>query len=142
MNLVTGNNAGVQNRRRVVVGIAAVEQRVAHDGQAQIAVYIALPHTFVDGVLQQTTGNMHVLTNLYENNRHAAVLTNRHGILTGNITVFDHLTKNCLAERRLFVLLSVHIRLSDALRQDIICLHAQLAHERGNFFCFDGSHSV
>src|SRR5450756_674181 len=49
--LVPGDDARVDDRRRVVLGVAAGLRRLLGDGLAQVAVAVALAYALVDGVL-------------------------------------------------------------------------------------------
>src|SRR3989442_484128 len=58
---------------RVVAGVHAIERR-ADDRRAEVALLVALPHALVDGVVQTTPGDVHVLAQLDEADDEARVL--------------------------------------------------------------------
>ena len=139
MNLISLNNAGIQNRRGIVIGVDAVE-RIAYDGEAQIALDISLTDTFFYGVFQQTAGDMNVLTDLNKNDCHTGILTDRHTVCGGDITVLDHFAEDFTADRRFFFFLSVNVGLTNIGRQNIVCIHAKITNQFGDVFRFNCTH--
>jgi hypothetical protein len=63
----------VDHRGGVVAGVHPVERR-AHDGGAEVAFPVALPHALVDGLVEAAAGHVHVLPQLHEADHEAGVL--------------------------------------------------------------------
>ena len=75
--------------RRVVPGVLALEQGFGHAGFAQIAVHIAPAHAFVDGVLKAAAHDMHVLSQVGKNHSQTCVLTDGDVLFGGDGRVFQ-----------------------------------------------------
>ena len=86
--------------RRVVPGVLALEQGFGHAGFAQIAVHIAPAHAFVDGVLKAAAHDMHVLSQVGENHSQTCVLADGHFLARGDVRVFQQLVQDVAAHRR------------------------------------------
>ena len=140
-DLIARHDRGIEHAGRVVVRVLAA-QRVAHHGQAQIAVDIAAAHTLGHRILKRAAGEMYVLPDLGEHDRHAGVLADRHVVFARQIAVRDHLAEDLLAERRLLGLLSVHKRLPQVGGQVVVRVDAQLPHQLCHFRYVDCPHLV
>src|SRR6267143_585294 len=121
-----GHDADVDDRRRRVAGVHAVEGR-AHDGGAQVAFLVALAHAPVDGVVQAAARDVYVLAQLDEADHHARVLAVRNLPRAGHLGVLLQNRQHLLAGGRALgaertVERAQHVRLEIPVR-----LHAELA---------------
>ncbi len=104
--LVAGNNFGVDDARRVVLGVDAVEQRLADDRLAQVAFRVALGNARVYCLFQIAADNMQVLPDFQKDNRHAGILAIGTILRTCNFGVLDNLVEDNLPDGRFFRLAS------------------------------------
>src|SRR5262249_43472642 len=74
--VLPGYDVDVDDRRRVVPGVLPVE-RIPDDRRPKVALPVALADTLVDGVAEQTAGDVDVLPELHEADEEARVLTVR-----------------------------------------------------------------
>src|SRR5665647_443965 len=143
-DLVPRHDARVDDRRRVVLGVAARVRRLLGDGLAQVAVAVALAHALGDGVVEVAADEVHVLPHLGEEHGVAGVLADRHAVGGGDVGVLDELAEDLLAGRRLLGLPRRLQRVVDVPRQIVVGRDAHVLHGRGDLAYVevtDSSHS-
>src|SRR5450759_2509349 len=118
--LVAGDDAGVQDGRRVVLGVATGVRGLFGDRLAQVAVAVALPHALVDGVVERAADEVHVLPHLGEDHREARVLADGHAVGGGDVGVLDELAEDLLADRALLGLPGLHEGVVDVFGQIVV----------------------
>ena len=143
LDLIPRHDRGVEHAGRVVVGILAA-QRIAHHGQAQVAVDIAAgARPSVTASSNAPPHKVHLLPHLGEHDRHAGVpdrSARRSAGARSQLAIIS--PKISRPSGRLFGLLSVHERLPQVGGQVIVGVHAQLPHEFCHFRNVDRSHVV
>ena len=80
-------------RRSIVFRIHA-PQRIRHDGLAQVSFLVTAADTFVDGVIQITAGEHHVLPHFQEHTGKACILAERDALLSGDLDIILDLIEN------------------------------------------------
>ena len=101
LQLVTIYNLGVDDSRRIVLSVHAVEQRLSYNGLTQIPLNVALRNTCIDGISQIAALNVQILADLKEDDGHAGILADRTILCPGNLGIADDLIQNITANRRL-----------------------------------------
>ena len=84
--------------RRVVAGVHPVE-RGAHDGRAQVTLFVALAHALIDRLIERPARDVDVLTQLDEAHHEAGVLAVRDALRLRQLSVFLQDLQNVLAGR-------------------------------------------
>ena len=64
LDLFAGDNIGVDNSGSIVLGVYPSRERLAHDRFTQVTEVIALPHAFIDGIIEVAANNMDILPQL------------------------------------------------------------------------------
>ena len=93
----------VDDSRGVVAGVVPVKYRVGRHRFAQIALPVALPHAFLNGVLQRAAGDVHILPQLHAEHGHARILTHGHALLRRQLIVFDNASQDTGGQRPLLL---------------------------------------
>jgi hypothetical protein len=108
VDVVARHDLGEDHRRRVVLGVLAVELRVGHDRGAQrvVGVVVAAAHAFVDGVFQAAgeAVEAHVHAHLQEHVDDAGVLADRALAGRAHLAVGQDLRDRVLGRRALLAL--------------------------------------
>ena len=137
LELVARHDARVDDGRRVVLRVLAVEQRLGDDGLPEIPFRIALGDTGVDRLFEIAACDVQILTDLKEDDRHAGVLTDGAILGLGDLRIADDLVEHVAPYRRLLCLASALQSLVDVVRQIVGSLFAHLGNGFRNLFRFD-----
>lgn len=88
MHLISRHNAVVDDGGRVVACVVSM-YRIAHDGLAQVAVGVASADALVDGVFDQITLDVQILSHIDKDNGHARILAHGSTLTARYVNVFD-----------------------------------------------------
>ena len=141
VQLVSRNDFRIDDARRIVLRIHAVEQRLRHDGLAKVSLRIALRDAFIDSILQIPTRDMKILPDLQEHDGHARILAIRTILRTGDLRIPDDLVEHVLPDRRFFCLTPPFQPFIDILWQIICRFLAHLCHGFRDLFRVEFSQS-
>ena len=89
----------MQNGGRVVPGVLAVEKRFGDAGLAQIAVHVAAAYAFIDGTGKVTARDVHVLSDIGEDDGEAGVLADRHFGSVSDGSIVEELLQDVFSNR-------------------------------------------
>ena len=135
--LVARHDARIEDGRRVVLRVLAVDQRLGDDGLPQIPLRVALGDTGIDRLFEIAACDVQILTDLKEDDRHAGVLTDGAILGLGDLRIADDLVEHVAPYRRLLCLASALQSLVDVVRQIVGSLFAHLGNGFRNLFRFD-----
>ena len=128
--------------RGVVAGVLALEQGLGHTGLAQIAVYIAAAHAFVDGGFKIAARDVYILPHLGKDHGQTGVLADGDVVPRGDVRILQQLFQDVAPHgRRLFVQ-PLPERVPDIGGQMTAGLHGQLCHGGTDGRGVDLSHGV
>ena len=141
LELVARNDLRVDDARRVVLRVHAVEQWLADDGFAQIAFRVAFRDAVVHGLLEIAADDVEILADFEEDDRHAGVLAVRAIFCLRDLSILDDLVEHVLAGRRLLRLAAFLQGLVDVFGKIVSRFLAHLGDIFGDCFCVEFSQS-
>jgi hypothetical protein len=97
LEVLTGNDLGVDHSGGVVTGVAAANG-VAYDGLTEVAVSISAAYALVDSLGKVAANDVEVLTDLKEYASHTGILTDRYVLCVCDLKVLDNVIKNALSD--------------------------------------------
>ena len=123
----------MDNSRRVVLGVDAVENRVAYNALAQVAVAVRLTHALCDSLVKISV-DADLVAVLDKEHSHAGILTERNFLLGGNAVVLDYLRENAFANGRFLVIAGFAERAENVAADKVVAVRKKLFHSRGDLF--------
>ena len=141
LELVARNDLRVDDARRVILGVDAVEDWLCNNRFSQVAFRVALGDTVVDCLFEVAADDVEVLAYLEEDDRHASILAVRAILIACDFRILDDLVEYSLADWGLLRLAALLEALVDVFRQVISRLLAQLCNGFRDLFCVEFSQS-
>ena len=140
-NLVTGNNADIDNCRSIVLGIYTIENRFFNNRLAEVTVNITLGYAGIDSIFKGATFDMNILSDFGKNDSHTGILADRTILITSNLCILNNLVKDITADGRLLCFPALLQSLVNILREIIGSLFAELCHCFSDCFSLNNAHN-
>ena len=128
LHLVALCKAKVNDRRSIVARIDSFK-RIGYYRAAQPAVYIALRNAAVERLVDVAADKVDVLSDLHKDDCHSRILTDRYGLLSGNVDIVDYIAKDILSHGGLFKLRICADTVLHIPGKVKVCLYAELSDE-------------
>ena len=124
---VSGNDGIMNDARRVVLRVFT-DKGIGNHRFTQTALGISPAYAFVDRILKNAALKMDFLSHFQKNHRHSRILTDRNGILSGDLKILAQLIQHAAPERRFLALLRLFQRFFHILCEKKIGFYAHLLH--------------
>ena len=126
--------------RGVVLGVDPGRKGLPNCRFAQVAFSVALPHTFIHGLVEIASRDVDLLPYLQEDYGEATVLAQRHLLSGGNVSIFEYLIQDLACYRGLLFLTRFPQGSEHILSEEVIGFLAQPRNGAGDIFRFDFFH--